>query len=213
MFICSHLLLTALFKSPEIRAVDSGVSFRKTGAVIAPANEVCERLRDMRQRMTGWSDQATIGAGVPLPVQLPVRFSMEESDGALSDVKLYDDRVAITSKPGGAEITQLIPMRDFVGVVVGVNKVGESEHAFVALRHKNGKFGQVGDIPLTVTQDDSDVEGLLSYWREWAEILYLPAFVEMPEGKLEPAGKPPACVDMYPAFPRRRDAEGRGRRR
>lgn len=167
----------------------------------------------MRQRMTGWSEQSSVGAGVPLPVQLPVRFAMQETNGEQAEVKLFEDRVAITSNPGGAEITRLIPMRDFVGVVVGVNKVDDSEHAFVALRHKDGKTGQVGDIPLTITQDDKDVQALLSYWRDWADILFLPAFVEMPEGKLEPAGKPPACIEMYPTFPRRRDAGGWARRR
>lgn len=166
----------------------------------------------MRQRMLNGSDQASVVAGVPLPVQLPVRFSLEEPDGARTHIKLFDDNVAITTSPGGAEITQLIPMRDFVGVIVGVNNVGDSEHAFVALRHKAGKFGQIGDIPLVMTQDDHDVQGLLAYWREWADILFLPAFVEMPEGRLEPAGKPPASVKIYPAFPRRRDAVGRYRR-
>ena len=166
----------------------------------------------MRQIDMGFLVAGERAMGAPLPVQWPVRFTAQSGGVQVADSQIWDELVALTKQDQGTDITTLIPMRDFLGVVVGVAKEGAVEEALVVLRHRDGPDGAVGDIPLTAAREHGDVEALLRIWREWAAALHLPAYVEMPEGRLEAA--PLASRSLYMGVPQPRRCEaGRVRER
>lgn len=161
----------------------------------------------MRQIDMGFLVAGERASGAPLPVHWPVRFTAASGGNEVADIQIWDELVALTRRDRGTDITTLIPMRDFLGVVVGVAKEGAIEEALVVLRHRDGPDGPVGDIPLTAAREHDDVEALLGIWREWAAALHLPAYVEMPEGRLEAA--PSALRSVHVGNPQPRRCEAR----
>lgn len=142
----------------------------------------------------------------PCPGQLPVRFTAIGDDGEQNSVQLNGEHAVLSRRDG---VVNVVPLTDYVGLVVAVRKHGDCEEARVLLRHRDPAL----DVVLNATTEDHEISGLLRAWSIWSDTLGVERMVDMGNGVLEPI---PGYQDLPPASrraaPRRTNRHFRRRR-
>lgn len=135
-------------------------------------------MRQMADTSAGRSPRAQIE---PCPGQLPAHVSVRDENDSGPSILLDGERARLTWNSDGRELVRIVPLGDYIGLVIAVETDSEGEVARVTLRHDDRTL----DVPLHEARYDHEINDLMRAWGIWADSLGVERLVEMADGALE----------------------------
>ncbi len=145
----------------------------------------------------------------PCPGQLPAHITVDDPGVGPIAIRIDQAHVRLTWCENDTEIVRLVPIDDYMGLVIAVRNAPGGEEAYVALRHADPSL----TVQLSTVFEDHEVDDLMRAWQIWAESLGVEQLVEMANGILEPVpGRAKARTVARRPAPRRVNPHFRSRR-